>query len=204
MVYSMDVDQQVHRARNIEFDKQSDGEVLGRTRPRKLTGLDLAEARLASGDVASASAIAQQALADKSDSLEAVAAGARANFILARAAIMTGKPDEAIDRFQKTLATSKDQRLLAWSHIYLGRMLDLDCKRDEAVSEYQLALTVRDGQQDTRLAAERGVKTAYAVKGHSCDDDADDDQPIATPPSKPNLAAPAGGPGAPQASQKPE
>jgi tetratricopeptide (TPR) repeat protein len=204
MVYSMDVDQQVHRARNIEFDKQSDGEVLGRTRPRKLTGLDLAEARLASGDVASASAIAQQALADKSDSLEAVAAGARANFILARAAIMTGKPDEAIDRFQKTLATSKDQRLLAWSHIYLGRMLDLDCKRDEAVSEYQLALTVRDGQQDTRLAAERGVKTAYAVKGHSCDDDADDDQPIAPPPPKPNLAAPAGGSGASQAPQKPE
>jgi predicted negative regulator of RcsB-dependent stress response len=204
MVYSMDVDQQVHRARNIEFDKQSDGEVLGRTRPRKLTGLDLAEARLASGDVASASAIAQQALTDKSDSLEAVAAGARANFILARAAVMTGKPDEAIDRFQKTLATSKDQRLLAWSHIYLGRMLDLDCKRDEAVSEYQLALTVRDGQQDTRLAAERGVKTAYAVKGHSCDDDADDDQPSATPPPKSNLAAPAGGSGAPQASQKPE
>jgi tetratricopeptide (TPR) repeat protein len=204
MVYSMDVDQQVHRARNIEFDKQSDGEVLGRTRPRKLTGLDLAEARLASGDVASASAIAQQALADKSDSLEAVAAGARANFILARAAVMTGKPDEAIDRFQKTLATSKDQRLLAWSHIYLGRMLDLDCKRDEAVSEYQLALTVRDGQQDTRLAAERGVKSAYAVKGHSCDDDADDDQPIATPPPKPNAAAPAGGSGPPQASQKPE
>jgi tetratricopeptide (TPR) repeat protein len=204
MVYSMDVDQQVHRARNIEFDKQSDGEVLGRTRPRKLTGLDLAEARLASGDVASASAIAQQALADKSDSLEAVAAGARANFILARAAVMTGKPDEAIDRFQKTLATSKDQRLLAWSHIYLGRMLDLDCKRDEAVSEYQLALTVRDGQQDTRLAAERGVKSAYAVKGHSCDDDADDDQPIAPPPPKPNAAAPAGGSGPPQASQKPE
>jgi len=106
-----------------------------------------------------------------------VAVGSRANFILARAAIMTGHPDEAIDRFQKTLATSKDQRLLAWSHIYLGRMLDLDCKRDQAVSEYQLALTVRDGEQDTRLAAERGVKTAYAVKGHSCDDDADDDSP---------------------------
>ena len=39
------------------------------------------------------------------------------------------------------------------------------------------AATVRDGQQDTRLAAERGVKAAYAVKGHSCDEDADDDAP---------------------------
>jgi phosphosulfolactate phosphohydrolase-like enzyme len=48
-------------------------------------------------------------------------------------------------------------------------MLDLGCKRDQAVSEYQQALAVRDGQQDTRLAAERGVKTAYSIKGHSCD-----------------------------------
>jgi hypothetical protein len=202
MVYSMDVEHEVHRARQIVFDKESDGEVLGRTRPRKLTGLDLAESRLASGDVATASTLARQALAEQSDSLDAVAAGARANFILARAAIMTGHPDEAIDRFQKTLATSKDQRLLAWSHIYLGRMLDLDCKRDEAVSEYQLALTVRDGQQDTRLAAERGVKAAFAVKGHNCDDDADDDTPGAGT-AKPAEAAP-GSSGAPAGTQKPQ
>ncbi len=49
MVYSMDVDQQVHRARQVEFDKEADGDVLTRSKPRKLTGLDLAEARLAGG-----------------------------------------------------------------------------------------------------------------------------------------------------------
>jgi tetratricopeptide (TPR) repeat protein len=203
MVYSMDVDQQVHRARDIEFDKESDGEVLGRSKPRKLTGLDLAEARLSVGDVATAKALANQALAQQSDSLESVANGARANFILARVAIMSGNPEEAIDRFQKTLATSKEQRLLAWSHIYLGRMLDLDCKRDQAVSEYQLALTVRDGQQDTRLAAERGVKAAYAVKGHSCEEDADDNAPGAAKPDPATpQAAPAAGPA--NGNQKPQ
>ena len=188
MVYSMDVDQQVHRARKTEFDKESDGEVLGRSKPRKLEGLDLAEARLAAGDVSTASAMARQALTVQSDSLDAVAESARANFILARAAIMTGHPEEAINGFQKTISTSKDNRLLAWSHIYLGRMLDLDCKRDQALSEYQRALTVRDGQQDTRLAAERGVKSAYAVRGHTCEEAADEtepgageDKPIPTP-----------------------
>ena len=30
MVYSMDVDQQVHRARHIQFDKEADEEVLQR------------------------------------------------------------------------------------------------------------------------------------------------------------------------------
>jgi tetratricopeptide (TPR) repeat protein len=177
MVYSMDVDQQVHRAREIDFDKEADEDVLTRSKPRKLTGLDLAEARLASGDVATASAMARQALtmhADSSDSLDAVAMSARANFILARAAILSGHPQQAIDGFQKTLAASKDPRLLSWSHIYLGRMLDLDCKRDQALAEYQQALKTRDGQLDTRLAAERGVKAAYTIKGHGCEDEADD------------------------------
>lgn len=185
MVYSMDIDQQVHRARQTEFDKAADGDVLQRTKPRKLEGLDLAEARLEAGDIATASALARQALATRSDSdsLQSVAETARANFILARTAILTGHPGEAITRFQTTLATSKEARLLAWSHIYLGRMLDLDCKRDEAVAEYKLALENRDGQQDTRLAAERGVKTAYAVKGHSCQEDDASDAPGATGPA---------------------
>jgi len=187
IVYGMDIPQQVHRAREVEFDKQADGDVLQQRKPRVLTGLDLAEAKLSAGDVATATAMARQALAVHSDTLESVNQEARADFILARAAIMTGHPDQAVDRFQKTLASSKDPRLLAWSHIYLGRMLDLDCKRDQALTEYQKALSVRDGQQDTRLAAERGVKTAYSVKGHSCeeDDDSADDAPAKSPASAP-------------------
>jgi hypothetical protein len=174
MVYSMDVQQQVHRARDLQFDARVDGDVLQRSKPRVLTGLDLAEARLAAGDVATASALARQSLTVHDDTLQSVADESRANFVLARAAAMTGRPGEAIDRFQKTIAASKDPRLLSWSHIYLGRILDLDCKRDAAVAEYNEALAARDGALDTRLAAERGVKTAYTVNGHSCDD-ADDD-----------------------------
>src|SRR5580692_4767091 len=62
MVYGMDVDQQVHRARQTEFDKQADDDVLERSKPRKLEGLDLADAKLASGDIPSATALARQAL----------------------------------------------------------------------------------------------------------------------------------------------
>jgi hypothetical protein len=94
------------------------------------------------------------------------------------------------------LAKSKDPRLLAWPHIYLGRMLDLDCKRDEALAEYKEALKTRDGQLDTRLSAERGVKKAYAVNGHSCEDDADTGSPAPAPakpqPDKPEASWPNG------------
>jgi tetratricopeptide (TPR) repeat protein len=191
MVYSMDVDQQVHRARQVEFDKEADGEVLSRSKPHKISGMELAESKLSSGDYAAASAMAQQVLAKQNDSAAPSPDSAHAYFILARAAAMTGHPDQAIDDFQKTLATSKEHRLLAWSHIYLGRMLDLDCKRDQALSEYKLALTVRDGREDTRLAAERGVKSAYIVNGHTCNEDSDDDS--SSPP--PSGKAAAGTPG---------
>ncbi len=193
MVYGMDIDQQIRRARMIEFDQKADGDVLQHSRPHALTGLDLAEARLAAGDVATASAMARQALAVHSDTLESVSQEARADFILARAAIATGHPEEAVDRFQKTIGSTKDPRLLSWSHIYLGRMLDLDCKRDQALTQYKQALEVRDSQQDTRLAAERGVKSAYSIKGHSCEEDANDDSPAA-PTAKPQAPAQNGTP----------
>jgi tetratricopeptide (TPR) repeat protein len=192
LVYSMDVDHETHRAREVTFDQQADDDVLRRSAPRKLTGLDLAEARLAAGDYATASAMARQLLT-MSSSDQTVDTG-RANFILARAAILTGHPDEAMAGFQKAAATAKETRILAWSHIYLGRMLDLDCKRDEALSEYKEALAVRDGQQDTRLAAERGVKAAYAVKGHSCEEDADADGPEGAESKSPTSSVPVSNP----------
>ena len=192
MVYSMDVDQQAHRARQIQFDQAADEDVLQQSKPRSLTGLDLAEARLASGDANAAGAMAQKALANQTDTIASTADAARAHFILARVDLMTGHPEQAVDDFQKTLATSKDQRLLAWSHIYLGRMLDLECKRDEALAEYKAAYATRDGQLDTRLAAERGMKAAYVQPGHEhdCDEDAGDDAPGPVPsPAKPSPQA---------------
>jgi hypothetical protein len=190
MVYGMDIDQQVHRARNTVFDQQADQDVLQHSAPHKLTGLDLAEARLSNGDVNTASEMARKVLSHQDDTTDSVAEAARAHFILARVDLLSVHPNEseddaektvndAVDQFNKTLATSKDQRLLAWSHIYLGRVLDLECKRDQAVAEYNAALTVRDGQLDTRLSAERGVKAAYVVTGHKsqCEDESGDNFP---------------------------
>jgi tetratricopeptide (TPR) repeat protein len=217
MVYGMDIDQQVHRARNTTFDQQTDQDVLQHSAPHKLTGLDLAEARLSNGDVNSASEMARKVLSHQDDTAEAVADAARAHFILARVDLMSVHPNEseedaertvndAIEQFNKTLTTSKDQRLLAWSHIYLGRVLDLECKRDEAVTEYNAALAVRDGQLDTRLSAERGVKAAYVVPGHKsqCEDDSDDNPPAADNPPA-GQGKPANSPGAPPSgAQKPQ
>jgi tetratricopeptide (TPR) repeat protein len=217
MVYTMDVDQQVHRTRNTTFDAQADEDVLQHSAPHKLSGLDLAEARLSNGDTKAASEMAQKVLAHQDDTTQSAADAARAHFILARVDLMSVHPNEtedeaektvndAIDQFNKTLASSKDQRLLAWSHIYLGRVLDLECKRDEAVSEYNSALAVRDGQLDTRLAAERGAKAAYVTPGHhsQCEDSSEDAPPAADNPPA-GQEKPANGPGNSQTgAQKPQ
>ena len=195
LVYTMDIDHEINRIKHVEFDQEADGDPLRRVAPRKLTGLDLAEARLAAGDTRTAQALAQEALriAPTDTSVDA----GRANFILARAAAMTGQPEQAINGFRKAVTQTSVPRIRAWSHIYLGRMLDLDCHRDSAIGEYKAALEVRDGQLDTRLAAERGVKAAYSVNGHSCeaepsaaDDDEDDDAPADKPAPQPKPATP--------------
>jgi tetratricopeptide (TPR) repeat protein len=195
MVYGMDVDQQVHRARQVEFDKEADEDILQRTKPHPLAGLDLAEAKLAGGDIPSAQSIAEKVLSHPADSLQSTADAARAHFILARIDLMTVHPDQAVDEFQKTIATSREQRLVAWSHIYLGRLLDLECQRDQAVAEYKEALAARDGQVDTRIAAERGVKNAYVQHGHedACKDEGDDD-PSGSDAKKPGPQAQQGAP----------
>ncbi len=207
MVYSMDVAQQASLAKQIEFDKQADEDVLQQSKPRQLAGLDLAEAKLAAGDTETARAMAQKALAAQTDTIASTADAARAHFILARVDLMSVHPnqtedevektmDDAVSQFQTTIAATKDQRLVSWSHIYLGRMLDLQCKRDQALAEYKEALATRDGQLDTRLAAERGVKAAYVQRGHEkdCEDDDADVNPAGTGASQPAAQKPEGKP----------
>ena len=185
MVYGMDVDSEVHRARNVQFAEEGSSDVIRRA-PAQPRGLDLAELDLVKGDAKNATQISQQALQQHTSD------AARANFILARADLMSGKIDDAEGAFRETIRLSSDPRMLAWSHIYLGRILDVEEKRDDAVVEYKAALTVRDSQPDTKLAAEKGLKQPFALPTHQVsDDDGDNDSASpakTTPPPSPPAA----------------
>jgi tetratricopeptide (TPR) repeat protein len=180
MVYGMDVSAELSRAKHTTFNQQSSSDVVHRS-PREPRGLDLAEMKLMKGDTDGASALAQQSVADKSGDV------ARANFILARVAIMQRDVPVAQHDFEETLRLSKDPRMLAWSHIYLGRIYDIQDQRDQAVAEYRAALTVRDGESDTRLAAEKGLKQPYAVPQQEHTEPAGDDD--STPDAPPQAGA---------------
>jgi hypothetical protein len=177
MVYGMDVSQQLSRVKHITFNQQASSDVLHHA-PRELRGLDLAEMKLMKGDTDGAAELAQQSVTDKSGD------PARANFILARVAIMHRDVPAAQHDFEETIRLSKDPRTLAWSHIYLGRIHDIQDERDQAVNEYRAALTVRDGQADTRLAAEKGLKQPYAVPQRAHTEPANDED--AAPDNQPH------------------
>ena len=155
MVYGMDVEAEVHRAKQIAFVEQAPGDVV--RNPGTGRGLDQAEGRLRAGDAEGAGKLAQQAIKDHT------ADPSRADFLLALTWLMKGDMDSASNDFRETLRLSQDPRLLAWSHIYLGRIADVRDQRPDALAEYKTAMTVRDGQQDTLDAAQKGLKQPFAL-----------------------------------------
>jgi tetratricopeptide (TPR) repeat protein len=178
MVYGMDVPAELGSIKSIKFLPAGSADVVRRT-PRQLRGLDLAELKLMQGDSNGAGELAHQALAQHT------ADPGRADFILARVAALHGQMSEAQKDFADTIQLSKDPRMLAWSHIYLGRVYDIQQQREQAVSEYHAALTIRDAQADTRQAAEKGIRQAYVLPPgakHADDDDDDDSAPPPGPP----------------------
>ena len=189
MVYGMDIDQQTHRARDVHFAEEGSSDVI-RHATRTPHGLDLAEIKLHQGDTAGAEKLAEQALDQHTPD------PGRANYILALTSVMQGHMQEAEKDFDETIRLSTDPRLLAWSHIYLGRIHDIREERDEALVEYKTALMVRDGQPDTKAAAEKGIKQPFEPpkSAHSDQSDETDDRDTSaakpappTPSAQPHL-----------------
>ena len=93
----------------------------------------------------------------------------RAVYGLAVAAVLQGDAEHARTLFEQVVAAANadsaemrpEPATLAWSHIYLGRMHDLEDDRDQALQEYRAALAVDNASDTARSAAQRGIEQAY-------------------------------------------
>jgi hypothetical protein len=181
MIYTMDVGGELKHAEGIQFAKDMQADPLRPSQaPRKLEGMDLAEQDLMKGDLEDAENLAQKDLADpKADH-------GRATYVMARIELMQGDPDKSMASFEQTLALSKDPRTMAWSHIYLGRLYDIQSPpdRSHAISEYKAALAVRDGRPDTKQAAESGLARPFALPQRAPSQPAADDDANFDPTGK--------------------
>jgi tetratricopeptide (TPR) repeat protein len=165
MLEGIDVGREKRRAENTAFDTKAKPELVRASAPKKEPAmLDYAEDRLAQGDVAAAHKFAQQAL-DQHDGDPA-----RAMFVLARAAILDKQVDDAQMLFERTLEIAHEPRTVAWSHIYLGRILDMKCDRPSAVAHYRTALSFAEPTPDIKAAADKGIKELPPVKCDKSDD----------------------------------
>lgn len=161
LLYNIVLDSERKRAREVEFAAQATPEVISSAKAFSSPSLlDTAEQRLAMGDVASAQKLAQQVIEHNNGGDEP----GRAVFILARAATLSGNMEEARADFEQAVKSVHDPRTLAWSHIYLGRIFDIQQNREAALAEYRAALAAGDIAPDTKAAAERGLTAPYQTR----------------------------------------
>ncbi|HLW86506.1 MAG TPA: DUF4932 domain-containing protein [Candidatus Sulfotelmatobacter sp.] len=152
---AVDVRKEEKAAAEVDFAKSASPELLQLSRLQDRQMLVNAEKRLTAGDTKGAQELAQQALDRK------IGDQGRALFILAEVAVANKNMPAALDNFHKAIAEAKEARVIAWSHVYLGRIMDLKDDRDAAVIEYRAALTAGGQLPEIKAAAERGLARAY-------------------------------------------
>jgi tetratricopeptide (TPR) repeat protein len=107
--------------------------------------------------------------------LEKYPAEPRATYGLAIASVLGGHAARAKDLFLTLVSAPAsrapdaqkpgepaDPTILAWSHVYLGRIYDLEGDRDAGLAEYRAAIAIEGAPEAARVAAEHGVEEAYS------------------------------------------
>jgi len=155
MLVNIDLRKEEKQAAQIVFAKKADPEVLHLSRPMEGKLLLTANQRLSANDPEGAQKLAQQALDEKSED------PGRALFILAQVATMKRDMQGARSYFQQALQVAHEPRVVAWSHIYLGRIFDLQEDRAAALDHYRAALSAGASLPEAKAAAERGIQQPY-------------------------------------------
>jgi len=155
MVSSIDVGKEMKLASLIQFSGEAAPELLHLAGKRNEHLLLNAERRLAAGDPETAQKLAQQALDQQDED------AGRALFILAEIATANRDMEGARKYFEQALQTAHEPKVIAWSHIYLGRIFDLKEDRFAALDQYRAALNSAGTVPEAKLAAQRGLDQPY-------------------------------------------
>ncbi len=85
----------------------------------------------------------------------------RAMYGLAVVASNSREPDIAVKYFKKTLASTHNLRMITWSHIYLGRIYDLEGERQKALEQYRAASVTAGNFPEALSAVDNGLRHPY-------------------------------------------
>jgi hypothetical protein len=160
LVGDIDVRKEQKRVTQITFATNSDPELLHLSRPAEGKLLVAAEKRLTAGDAESAQKLAQQALEEKNED------PGRALFILAEVATHNSDMQGARNYFEQALEVAHEPKVVAWSHIFLGRIFDLQEDRPAALDHYRAAESAGSALPEAKAAAELGLRQPYEPHSH--------------------------------------
>ena len=160
LVGDIDVGKERKRAGQVTFATNSDPELLHLSRPVEGKLLVTAEKRLTAGDTEAAQKLAQQALEEKSEDQ------GRALFILAEVATHNSDMQGARSYFERALEVAHEPKVVAWSHIFLGRIFDLQEDRTAALGHYRAAESAGSALPEAKAAAELGLRQPYEPPSH--------------------------------------
>ena len=68
---------------------------------------------------------------------------------------------EAREFFLRTLEHARTPDILGWSHVYLGRIYDLEGNREQALAHYRAALALNSRVERVEQAARRGLERPF-------------------------------------------
>ena len=160
MIHGIDIAQEMQRLATVKFAPREEEEKTGggapvpaRSQEERL--LDQGDNLIFQGKYGEARQVYQQVLDQISPRSE------RALFGVAVAASNLRKPDSAQEYFLKTLEVARDLRIVSWSHIYLGRLLDLQGKRAEALGHYRAASLTAPSYPNAVRAVQSGMQKPF-------------------------------------------
>lgn len=176
LLRSIDVVSEQQRLQTVTFARASDDEAAEETVEGH--GARKQNAGNAASDVEAELNAAERLIADKNAPAAAEAFGRilektpgqpRALYGLAVASVFQGDAEHARALFEQVVAAAgadspemrPEPAVLAWSHIYLGRMHDLEDDREQALQEYRAALAIDNASETARSAAQHGIEQAY-------------------------------------------
>jgi tetratricopeptide (TPR) repeat protein len=155
LLSNVDLKKEEKRAAEIQFASNASPEVLRFSRPKDQHLLLLAEKRMSGGDLKTAQDLAEQALRNGQED------PGRALFVLAQIAAANKDMAGATGYFERALKVAQEPKVVAWSHIYLGRIFDLQEQRENALNQYHAALSTGGTLPEVKAAAERGLQQPY-------------------------------------------
>ena len=171
LVKGIDVDAETERLKSIKFATAQPAKPEPQNSPAATAQSNL-EKELAAGDQQIAAQNGAAAQSTFEGILEKHPGLPRAKYGLAMACVLQGRASQAQRLFEEIVADAStpgalpaDPASLAWAHVYLGRIHDLQGDRDLALTEYDAALAVSGAPDGARIAAQRGQSAPYNPSG---------------------------------------